>query len=79
MSKTLTVEQISAVESAALDSFKFENDAIRAALVRLDFLERKLAAAEALALEVHVYVDSDGAMSDCGMSFLLKDYREVVE
>lgn len=48
MSKPLTKEQLAAIESAALDSFQYEDDAIRAALARLEYLERKLAAAEVL-------------------------------
>jgi hypothetical protein len=52
MSKPLTEKQIRAIESAALDSFKFENDAIRAALVRLEFLEQKVVAAELLAVSI---------------------------
>ena len=44
---------------------------------RLDYLERKVQAADALALEVRVYVDADGAMSDTGMSILVSAYEKV--
>jgi hypothetical protein len=78
MSKPLT-EDHQEMLAGAVAGNGAASEAIEAALARLAFLERKIDAAEALALEVHIYIDADGAMSDSGMSFILKDYREIVE
>jgi hypothetical protein len=77
MSKPLTDFQ----RRVVLDKYEPDSDVVGMALVaaldRLDFLERKLQAADVLALEVRVYVDADGAMSDTGMSILVSAYEKV--
>lgn len=82
MSKPLTDDQLANVRQCtaylAFEEYdENERADLDAALARLDYLERKLQAADVLALEVRVYVDADGAMSDTGMSILVSAYEKV--
>ena len=75
MIKPLTEEQKKAIAGCAWNNDEKANLVL--CLARLDYLERKSQAADALALEVRVYVDADGAMSDTGMSILVSAYEKV--
>ena len=82
MSKPLTDDQLANVRQCTAylafeECDENERADLDAALARLDYLERKVQAADALALEVRVYVDADGAMSDTGMSILVSAYEKV--
>jgi hypothetical protein len=78
MSKPLTENERHQLRWCVPESHA-ESMAIKAALARLDFLERKLAAADQVVTMVHEFIDADGSVAETWMRQAISIYDKVTE